>query len=42
MQKTLKHGKSHSRVNLMDALLYTLAASSMTIISISFLLWLRF
>ena len=34
--------KSASRINVMDALLYTLAGSAMLIISISFLLWLQF
>lgn len=34
--------KSAQRLNLMDAVLYLVAASAMTIISISFLLWLRF
>lgn len=35
-------GKSKQPFNLMDTLLYLLAGSAMTIISISFLLWLRF
>jgi hypothetical protein len=30
------------RLNLMDALLYLVAASAMTFISVTFLLWLRF
>lgn len=34
--------KSASRFNFMDVLLYTLAGSAMTFISITFLLWLRF
>jgi hypothetical protein len=42
MTKSLHHDKTTSRLNFMDALLYTLASSAMLIISISFLLWLRF
>lgn len=34
--------KPAERLHLLDFLLYLLAGSSMTIISISFLLWLRF
>ena len=34
--------KPNTRINFMDALLYTLAGGAMSIISISFLLWLRF
>ena len=42
MPKTLDSKKSWSQINLMDAFLYLLAGSAMLIISISFLLWLRF
>lgn len=34
--------EANRRMNIMDALLYTLAGSAMSIISVSFLLWLRF
>ncbi len=42
MPKTLDNGKTGTQVNIMDAFLYVLAGSSMAIISVSFLLWLRF
>lgn len=42
MAKTLDNEKTRSPFNIMDALLYVLAGSAMLIISISFLLWLRF
>ncbi len=42
MANTLDNGKTKPPINIMDALLYVLAASAMTIISVSFLLWLRF
>ena len=42
MPKTMDSKKSWSQINLMDAFLYLLAGSAMLIISISFLLWLRF
>lgn len=42
MPKTLDNRKMGTQVNIMDALLYVLAGSSMVIISVSFLLWLRF
>jgi hypothetical protein len=42
MPKMMDSKKFWSQVNLMDAFLYLLAASAMLIISISFLLWLRF
>ena len=42
MAKTLDNGKTGMQINFMDALLYVLAGSAMLIISISFLLWLRF
>ena len=34
--------KNKTQLNIMDALLFILAGSAMTIISVSFLLWLRF
>ena len=42
MPKTMDNRKTERQVNMMDALLYVLAGSSMVIISVSFLLWLRF
>jgi hypothetical protein len=42
MPKTMDSKKFWPQINLMDALLYLLAGSAMLIISISFLLWLRF
>lgn len=42
MPQTLDNGKARTQINFMDALLYLLAGSSMAIISVSFLLWLRF
>ena len=42
MPKTLDNRKTGTQINVMDALLYVLAGSSMIIISVSFLLWLRF
>ena len=42
MPKTMDSKKLWSQINLMDAFLYLLAGSAMLIISISFLLWLRF
>ena len=42
MPKTMDSKKPWSQINLMDAFLYLLAGSAMLIISISFLLWLRF
>ena len=41
-QKLSDQIKSAERLQLMDALLYLVAASAMFIISIAFLLWLRF
>lgn len=34
--------KPAQRLNLMEALLYLVAGSAMTFISVTFLLWLRF
>ena len=42
MAKTLDNEKTKMQINIMDALLYVLAGSAMLMISISFLLWLRF
>lgn len=42
MAKTLDNGKTGMQINLMDVLLTVLAGSAMLILSISFLLWLRF
>ena len=42
MAKTLDNEKVRMQFNIMDALLYVLAGSAMLIISVSFLLWLRF
>jgi hypothetical protein len=42
MPKTMNMRKYMSQINLMDAFLYVLAGSAILIISISFLLWLRF
>ena len=42
MAKTLDNEKARIPLNIMDALLYLLAGSAMLMISVSFLLWLRF
>ena len=42
MPKIHHESKPATRPGVIDILLYVLAGSSMTIISISFLLWLRF
>ena len=42
MFKQTKTAEPVQRLHLMDALLYLLAASAMSIISITFLIWLRF
>lgn len=42
MPKTLDNRKFKLQINLMDAFMYLLAGSAMAIISVSFLLWLRF
>ena len=42
MPKMMDSKKFWSQINLMDLFLYLLAGSAMLIISISFLLWLRF
>jgi len=41
MSNLNEQSKPASRLHLMDTLLYLVAASAMTIISIAFLLWLR-
>jgi hypothetical protein len=42
MPRALDSRKTGTQFNIMDTLLYILAGSSMAIISVSFLLWLRF
>lgn len=42
MSKTMDDRKTKVQINIMDAFLYLLAGGAMSIISISFLLWLRF
>lgn len=42
MQKTHDSGKAKTPLYIMDTLLSLLAGSAMVIISVSFLLWLRF
>ncbi len=42
MPEPLDNQNVKTQINLMDGFLYLLAGSAMTIISISFLLWLRF
>ena len=42
MQDANKSTKLFQRLNVMDAVLYLVAGSAMTIISVTFLLWLRF
>ena len=42
MTKTLGNLRTKMQFNVMDVFLYLLAGSAMAIISISFLLWLRF
>jgi hypothetical protein len=42
MPDLLQNRKQRAPVNIMDALLYLVAGSAMTIISVSFLLWLQF
>ncbi len=41
MPKTIDN-RNKTSLSLIDALLYALAGTAMTIISVSFLLWLRF
>jgi hypothetical protein len=42
MPKTMDNRRAWTQINLIDAFLYLLAGSAMLIISVSFLLWLRF
>ena len=42
MPKVLDDKRTGSQFSIMDTLLYVLAGSAMTIITVSFLLWLRF
>ena len=42
MQKTTENSRNRVQLNFMDALMYLVAGSAMTIISVSFLLWLQF
>ena len=42
MAESIDNKKDKLTLNIMDALLFFLAGSAMTIISVSFLLWLRF
>jgi len=42
MPNLLENRKQSVPINVLDALLYLLAGGSMTIISVSFLLWLQF
>ena len=42
MQDANKTTKQFQRLHLLDAVLYLVAGSAMTIISVTFLLWLRF
>lgn len=42
MAKTIDNKKNRTSFNIIDALLYLMAGSAMTIISASFLLWLNF
>lgn len=42
MSESIHNKKNKTPLGFMDALLIFLAGSSMTIISVSFLLWLRF
>ena len=42
MSESFNSRKSRMQINIMDAFLYLLAGSAMAIISVSFLLWLRF
>jgi len=42
MQDLLEERKHREPINILDALLYLVAGSAMTIISVTFLLWLQF
>ena len=42
MPNLLDNRKNSGQLNVLDALLYLVAGSTMAIISVSFLLWLQF
>ena len=42
MPDLMENRKEREPVNILDALLYLVACSAMTIISLTFLLWLQF
>jgi hypothetical protein len=42
MFKTLDNQRTKMQISVVDAFLYVIAGSAMSIISVSFLLWLRF
>lgn len=42
MPELMENRKNREPINVVDALLYLVAGSAMTIISVSFLLWLQF
>ena len=42
MPDLMENRKNREPINVVDALLYLVAGSAMTIISVSFLLWLQF
>ena len=42
MPDLMENRKEREPINLLDALLYLVAGSAMTIISVTFLLWLQF
>ena len=42
MPNLLENRKQRESINILDALLYLVAGSAMTIISVTFLLWLQF
>jgi hypothetical protein len=42
MPTLMENRKKSGPINVLDALLYLIAGGAMTIISISFLLWLQF
>ena len=42
MPDLVQNRKQRESINILDALLYLVAGSAMTIISVSFVLWLQF
>jgi hypothetical protein len=42
MPDLMENRKEREPINILDALLYLVAGSAMTIISVTFLLWLQF